>query len=155
MEIRNTERDDRRGVVATDGENIWPRGIDTRVDGALGVRRARVAVDLYAVEPEFLEIVWCHELRAQRPRNEEMCRIEWTPRADVSKRIDNALIGEDSVRMASARLSSETRSDMLDRMIRPARAWRRRRPYPTRPREAAPEPLIARDKRQGYGFRTG
>ena len=67
------------------------------MDEALGVRRARVAADLLAIEGEQLEIGLGHQLRAERPRDDVPVGMVRVSDADVAEGVDDALVGQDAV----------------------------------------------------------
>src|SRR5262249_6661428 len=91
------ERNDARRMIVDDGVHVGPCFIDRAVNEALEVGRRCVLIDGVAVERVFDNVGALDALGCARARQEVMPRIVRVPRADVTERIDDALVRQNAI----------------------------------------------------------
>ncbi len=86
------------GVVVHDRHDVGTGRIDRGVNHPLAVRRAAARIDGRAVERELHEVIELDQRGASRARQHESLGLARIAHADVTERVDDALVSENSVR---------------------------------------------------------
>jgi len=75
---------------------VRPRLVDFAVDEAFEKHGSAAGIDRIAVEVELHDVVGRDQRRRERPRHQKMIGVGGMPRADMTKAVEHAELGEDA-----------------------------------------------------------
>src|SRR5437763_15249231 len=76
--------------------DVRSRLVDFAVDEAFEKQRSAASIDGIAVEVELHDVISHDQCWRKRPRHQKMIRVGRMPRADVTKAVEHAELGEDT-----------------------------------------------------------